>query len=167
MFVGNLRAHKNLRIVLDAMTRVPDATLRALLPADEHEEARAVLASRGLERRVQLLAGLDDDQLARQYRGATATVMPSTLEGFGLPALESIMTGTPVFYWQGCAAVAETVVGHGTAVGSADDPGEWAYAIGKAFATPRRVEPPSSGYDWDETAARIDETLVSLGATIR
>ncbi|WP_156758960.1 glycosyltransferase family 4 protein [Microbacterium karelineae] len=159
MYVGNLRAHKNVDVVLDALSRVPDAHLRMLIPSREHEEARRRFAARGIGDRVTLLSGLTDDELASQYRGAAATVMPSTLEGFGLPALESIMTGTPVLYWAGCAAVAETVVLRETAFDSADDAEEWADGITDALALARQVEPPIRTYDWDTTAVRVDEVL--------
>ena len=39
---------------------------------------------------------LSETQLATLVRGARATVFPSVYEGFGLPALESMMLGTPV-----------------------------------------------------------------------
>ncbi|GAA4196133.1 glycosyltransferase family 1 protein [Microbacterium oryzae] len=167
MYVGNLRAHKNVAVVVDAVARVPEARLRMLLPAREHEEAQRMAMARGIAPRVELLAGIDDDELARQYRGAAATVMPSTLEGFGLPALESVMTGTPVLFWSGCAAVAETVGDRGTALESATDVDEWATAIRLALESPRRVKAPAAGYDWDATAARIDEVLGELAPSGR
>ena len=165
MYVGNLRTHKNVPVVLAALRRVPDARLRMLIPRAEHEDARRLAESAGVASRVTLLAGLDDRELAGQYRGAAATLMPSTLEGFGLPALESIMTGTPVAYWAGCAAVAETARGRGMAVGEAHDEGEWAHAIEALLAGPRRVEPPS-GYDWEATAATVTATLRALAGGI-
>jgi len=159
MYVGNLRAHKNVSVVLDAMTRVPSSTLRMLVPEAEHANARRLFAERGLTDRVRLLAGISDDELASHYRGAAATVMPSTLEGFGLPALESVMTGTPVLYWRGCAAVAETVGERGRAIESAHDVDEWADVIAGALAHAQRIEPPAQGYDWDATAQAVNATL--------
>lgn len=38
----------------------------------------------------------DDAQLARYYRGATALVLPSLYEGFGIPVVEAMRCGCPV-----------------------------------------------------------------------
>jgi glycosyltransferase involved in cell wall biosynthesis len=46
--------------------------------------------------RVQHLQGVDDAELARLYRGAVAVVYVSLYEGFGLPVLEAMASGTPV-----------------------------------------------------------------------
>ena len=159
MYVGNLRAHKNIAVVLDALPRVPGVHLRMLIPASEHDEARRLAHARGIADRVTLLSGLADDELASHYRGAHATVMPSRLEGFGLPPLESIMTGTPVIFWSGCAAVAETVADRGWAAERHDDPEEWAALIAEAIERPRRVVADPSRYDWSRTAAMVSETL--------
>jgi glycosyltransferase involved in cell wall biosynthesis len=44
---------------------------------------------------------LPDDELQDKYRKARALVLPSEIEGFGLPALESYYLGTPVCYVKG------------------------------------------------------------------
>lgn len=161
MYVGNLREHKNIVVVLDAMARVPSSHMRMLIPRSEHDEARGLFATRGLTDRVELLAGVSDDDLASQYRGAAATVMPSTLEGFGLPALESIMTGTPVLYWHGCSAIAETVGNRGHAVEGAQDAEEWGDAIEDALTAPKAIAPPARAYDWGSTAAMVNDVLMA------
>ncbi|MNS91918.1 D-inositol 3-phosphate glycosyltransferase [compost metagenome] len=47
-------------------------------------------------KRITHLDYLSETQLTSLIRGARATVFPSIYEGFGLPALESMMLGTPV-----------------------------------------------------------------------
>lgn len=160
MYVGNLRKHKNVEVLIKALALVPDARLRVLIPEREHAQLDSLLAAHGVADRVTTLPRMDDDLLARQYRGASATVMPSLIEGFGLPPLESIMVGTPVIYWRGCTAVAETAAGAGIAV---DEPGTaeaWADALRRVASQPRatKVAPPRV-YDWNETARTVSEVL--------
>ncbi|MGL3151802.1 glycosyltransferase family 4 protein [Microbacterium sp. A82] len=161
LYVGNARAHKNLDVLLQALISAPDVHLRAVVPAAEVAELAARAEGLGIGSRVQWMHGLHDEQLAALYRGAAATAMPSTLEGFGLPALESVCCGVPVLYWRGCEAVAEIVGDRGWGLGSAHDPQEWATALTSAVAARRRVEPPT-GYDWDRTASIVSETLEQL-----
>ena len=159
MYVGNLRAHKNVDVILRALTKSDDTDLHMLLPASEGASARARVTELGLTSRVTVLHDLSDQELAAQYRGATATVMPSTLEGFGLPALESIQCATPVLFWRGCASVRETVGERGVAVDDAHDPAQWALALAAAGAM-SAVEPPApEEYSWARTAAVVAQTL--------
>ncbi|WP_288784103.1 glycosyltransferase family 1 protein [uncultured Microbacterium sp.] len=159
VFVGNLRPHKNLDVVLRALAAAPGVRLRAVLPHRELSTARARAATLGIEARVEWLHGLDDEQLAALYRGAAATIMPSTLEGFGLPALESIACGVPVLFWRGCDAVAEIVADRGWALGAAQDTDEWAHALTRAVSERRRVSPPVGAHDWGRTADIVSTTL--------
>lgn len=163
VYVGNMRAHKNVDVVLRALSVTDDLRLYAVVPSAERRILMERSATLGIEERVMALSGLEDETLATYYRGAVATVMPSTLEGFGLPALESIMSGTPVIYWDGCRAVAETVGAFGIAVSEARDPAGWSAAI-------RRIsgwDPPSLGaarvdYDWNRTAGIVKQTIEAL-----
>jgi len=45
---------------------------------------------------VCLLGYLPDDQVAQLLAGARALIFPSLYEGFGLPVLEALASGTPV-----------------------------------------------------------------------
>lgn len=159
MYVGNLREHKNLRTVIRALKHAPDISLRALIPASEHTAALEYAREHRVADQLMLLAGISDDELARQYRGAVATVMPSVVEGFGLPPLESVMTGTPVIFWSGCAAVAETVEDRGWTVNDAHESREWAERMIEAEHRREQVTPPTRRYDWSHTAKIIDSVL--------
>lgn len=50
----------------------------------------------GIGDHVNFIDQIDTAELVRQYRLATVVVIPSTYEGFGLPAAEAMACGTPV-----------------------------------------------------------------------
>lgn len=158
-FVGNLRPHKNLDVLLRALALAPDVRIRAVLPEREVAAAAAAAAEAGVDARVDWLHDVDDERLAELYRGASALAMPSMDEGFGLPALEAVSCGVPVVFWSGCAAVAEIVGDRGSAVGSARAAAEWADALDAAVRAGRRVTPPVGAYNWDRTAATVSDVL--------
>lgn len=163
LYVGNLRAHKNLPTVLRALAMISDVGLRAVVPSTETARLREAAELAGLPAdRLRVSAGPTDAELAALYRGASATVMPSLLEGFGLPALESIMCGTPVIHWAGCAAVAETVGSRGVSVGGVRDEAGWAEAMSRLASEPARVIPPAvTEYRWDRIASDIEAVIRS------
>lgn len=157
LYVGNLRAHKNVDVVFRALARVPDARLVVVMNDREGAERRA--AELGVADRVEVRSGLSDPELADLYRGAVATVFPSLVEGFGLPAVESMACGTPLIFWEGCASIAEISSGQGLAVGDAHDDLAWADAMRTAIADRPRATTPSAGYSWDRTAEIVSKTL--------
>lgn len=68
---------------------------------------------------VDLLGHVPFDELVRRYQGASALVVTSEGEGFGLPALEAMAAGTPVVAYDN-SATAEVVAGGGLLVPDGD-----------------------------------------------
>ena len=97
LFVGNLKPHKNLDGLLLAFR---DAGLSSdfdlLLPGYLDRRFKTLVGQLGLDHRILGLGPLSDPDLAALYRGATALVVPSFYEGFGLPVAEALACGTPV-----------------------------------------------------------------------
>jgi glycosyltransferase involved in cell wall biosynthesis len=57
--------------------------------------AGELVKSLGLQNDVKTTGFVSDEQLGALYRGATAFVLPSLFEGFGMPPVEAIACGTP------------------------------------------------------------------------
>ncbi|MBL8841461.1 MAG: glycosyltransferase family 4 protein [Planctomycetes bacterium] len=107
LFVGGISPHKNLATLLAAFARLlaggDDATL--VLVGDPQADGflasaaplqRQIAADARLAARVQWTGFVRDADLVPLYQGAHALVLPSLLEGFGLPALEAMSCATPV-----------------------------------------------------------------------
>ena len=125
----------------------------------------ALLAGRGAKRELGFpdstleLSPLSDAELARFYGGATAVLVPSRYEGFGLPALEAMACGAPVVTSRGGAT--EEVAGGAAVLVDPLDPASIVAGIEGAGA--RRGELRELGFaraaafSWDETARRTVE----------
>lgn len=60
------------------------------------EEVLDIVSRANLRDKVHFASGITDEELSNLYASATATFFPSKYEGFGLPLLESMVSGTPV-----------------------------------------------------------------------
>lgn len=100
--VGTLEPRKNLTLALRAHAELPEP-VRQQFPLlvvgmagwkaqQLNDELRKGLASG----HVCLLGYLPDEQVAHLIAGARALIFPSIYEGFGLPVLEAMASGTPV-----------------------------------------------------------------------
>src|SRR5438552_3079157 len=98
--------------------------VHALPPARDCSLARALV-----ERGADVRGFVSKDELAELYRGAAVFVFPTRYEGFGLPVLEAMASGTPVVAAPD-AAVREVA---GDAAVYAE-PGELAAAVMQALA---------------------------------
>lgn len=157
LYVGNLRAHKNLDVVLRALARTGDC--RLVIVMNDREGALQRASELGISARVDVRSGLTDDELAAVYRGAVATVFPSLIEGFGLPAAESIACGTPVIFWEGCESIAEISRGQGVPIADPHDDLEWAKALTQTLESRPRAGAFADSYSWDRTAELVSTTL--------
>jgi len=66
------------------------------IPPRSHARFARLAGRAGIEERVELMAFVPEAQLAPLYRGADAVFFPSLYEGFGIPALEAMVAGTPM-----------------------------------------------------------------------
>jgi len=98
LFVGALHPRKGLLTALEAMARLPEVPPLVVVGPPKHgaSAVEAAVSRLGLEGRVELTGHVGHDELAALYRSAEAFVFPSLFEGFGLPVVEAMASGTPV-----------------------------------------------------------------------
>jgi glycosyltransferase involved in cell wall biosynthesis len=98
LFVGALQPRKDPLAALEALALVPDDLRLVLVGPDKGsgDEVRRTATRLGLNGRVKFAGHVEKSRLAELYRGATCLVFPSRYEGFGLPVVEAMASGTPV-----------------------------------------------------------------------
>ena len=95
--VGNRRGHKNEEGLVRAFARAGlPAQMRLVLTGDPTPALAALAAACGIGERLAFAGRVDEEGLARLYRGARLLSFPSFYEGFGLPVVEAFACGTPV-----------------------------------------------------------------------
>ena len=98
LFVGAIQPRKDPLTAVEALARL-DPELRLVFAGPEKHGAPAVrrrVEELGLAARVSFRGYVAREELPTLYRGAECLVFPSRYEGFGLPVLEAMASGTPV-----------------------------------------------------------------------
>ena len=126
---------------------------------DADPDIRKTIRELHMEKRVQLLGYVSDEEVATWYRGAEGLIALSTHEGFCLPAAEALSCGCPVIYInQG--ALPEIVGSAGIAV-QENTPEHIATAIEHMMQPTVRKElgklaiEQSKKYRWDTFAEQV------------
>ncbi|MDP3847577.1 MAG: glycosyltransferase family 1 protein [Pseudomonas sp.] len=124
--VGTLEPRKNLQLALRAYELLP-AALRAQyplvivgMPGWRPEQLAAPLQRALATGQVRLLGYQSDTCLAELLAGARLLLFPSLYEGFGLPVLEAMASGTPVIL-SSSSALPEVAGGAGTYIDPQDE----------------------------------------------
>jgi glycosyltransferase involved in cell wall biosynthesis len=158
LFVGGIQPRKDPLAAIEALALL-NGDLRLVVVGEEKrggEEVRGALRRLGLERRVELAGHVEHERLAELYRGAACLVFPSRYEGFGLPVLEAMASGTPVV--AAAAGAVPEVAGDAAILVEPGDPSALAAGIERALA--EREHFVAAGleravqFSWTETARR-------------
>jgi glycosyltransferase involved in cell wall biosynthesis len=104
LFVGSLEPRKNLDHLLRAWNEIKNDFKKTwlIIVGVSGNVFKSVNLSHEVER-VYFLGYVGDETLAGLYAKATLFVLPSQDEGFGVPALEAMASGTPVIVSDGGA----------------------------------------------------------------
>lgn len=97
LYVGNAYPHKNLERLIEAfaliITEFPDYKLILIGKEDYfYKRLRQKVKRLGIEQQVIFTGYVSDDELSFYYKNAIAAIVPSLMEGFGLPGLEAMQS---------------------------------------------------------------------------
>lgn len=166
LFLGTLDARKNLGTLLDAyeqiLTRRPDAPPLVLAGGLTADAAPLIARARRapLAGHVEIPGYVDPAARTALFARALVFVLPSYMEGFGMPAVEAMVSGVPVVA-ANRGALPE-VVGEAGCLVDPDDPTAMAHAIEMLLDNPAMRQQLSDAgvvqarqFSWATTAMRL------------
>ncbi len=155
--LGHIEPRKNLDLVVRALALdpgLPDLELWGAAKPGEDERVRKIAHELGVADRVRLRGPYDESALPRILSECSALVMPSTLEGFGIPVMEAQRALAPVAI--ASAGALPEVAGRGVPAFAPDDPEACAAAIHAALARPlaelEHDRARAGTFTWDRAA---------------
>jgi len=155
--VGAKRRHKNQRLLVEAMARLPQDIALVLAGHDGGEAGalRRLAAGSPSRERIVALDYVCDPDLEALYGLAACVALPTRAEGYGLPVLEAMLRGTPV----ACSdlPVLRELGGDAVVYFDPDDADGCAAAIERALDSEelaKRGLQRASLFDWQRAAER-------------
>ena len=160
LFVGTFKPHKNLLAVVRALARLPAAVHLAVAAAPDprYPEVERAVRQLQLQQRVHFLGHLPKEALPTLYSAATATLLPSDYESFGLPVVESMACATPVI---AAPQAALQEVGGEAACYATPNPEALACAMHDVLHHPHPAQlqtaslERAAGFSWARSAAQL------------
>ncbi|MBO1755203.1 glycosyltransferase family 1 protein [Allobranchiibius sp. CTAmp26] len=167
LYVGNHKPHKNLPVLLRAMTDPGLRELHLVMTGAPDPVTMRAAVDLGLGERVHPAGLIPEAQLPSYYRGSQVVAMPSRYEGFGLPLLEAMACGVPAV--GGDVTAVPEIAGDGALLVDPRDMDAVAQALVAAVhdtavrdrlavAGPRRA----ARFDWDVVGRSVDRALRSI-----
>jgi len=97
LYTGNLYPHKNIDIVLKALTKLPEIKLKIICARSTFTaRIEKQISNYQLQKQVEFLGYVPDSKFSQIYHQALSLVHPSFLEGFSLTGLEAMSLDCPV-----------------------------------------------------------------------
>ncbi|MSV28226.1 MAG: glycosyltransferase family 1 protein [Bryobacterales bacterium] len=179
LWAGHIRMPKNVPRLVEAFAVArqelaghPEyADLRLILIGDDvsrHPSVRRAVVQTRVENAVRFLGFVPFDTLRLFYETATAFVFPSLYEGFGLPPLEAMASGTPVIT-SGVSSLPE-VVGDAAMLVNPENVFDIARGIKEVLLNRELRESliakgkvHAASYSWERTAGEVLQIYREVG----
>ena len=159
LFVGSLQPRKDPVAAVEALALLGDGAPRLVLVGPDkggRADAEQAAERTGVAQRVEFRGHVSREEMAALYRSAACLVFPSRYEGFGLPVLEAMASGTPVVATT--AGALPEAAGEAAILVAERNPVELAGGIERAIADRERLVAAglerAARFTWAETARR-------------
>jgi glycosyltransferase involved in cell wall biosynthesis len=100
LYVGDIKPHKNLGRAVEAFNKLRPKGMKFVCAGQKTQrffpQIKNLVKELKLEDKMVFLDYVPEEDLPYLYSGARAFIFPSLHEGFGLPPLEAMASGTPV-----------------------------------------------------------------------
>lgn len=170
-FIGNLEPRKNLKTLIEAYTLLPDDIKNdySLVLAGgkgwKTQETQASIDSAVASGEdVKHIGFIDQNDSAALYQGASLYVMPSLYEGFGMPILEAMASGTPVVA-SDIPVLREVGAGYAT-YANPRDPKDFSKAILHVLTQPKKarsvLQKNVRRFSWDKNISELINAVRTL-----
>jgi len=143
LFVGNGLPHKNVSLLLQAISGVSS---RLVCVGVRNADIWLAQCSDAVKQKVEFLQGVDDETLLALYRGAVALLLPSTAEGYGYPPLEAMACGAPAIVSD--IPVLRETTGGAAMTCPADDVAAWRQGMQAMLDENTRKTWSNKGLEW-------------------
>ncbi len=167
--VARVQPHKGHELAIRALAALPiPRPLLAIAgtPTPGNESyllhLRALVSELGVNADVRFLGALDRDDIAALFARADLTLIPSLSETFGLVALESAASGTPIVAALSTGLVESVSPGESGVLIESREPRDWATVIGGMLADATTLRTLSTSarefsesFSWGATAAGL------------
>ena len=175
LHVGGPGPTKNMRTILDGWRLISETNqeLHLILAGTSRDAVSSLIESRGLKdmTRLHCVSPVSDVQLGSLYRGAVMLIMPSIVEGFGLPVLEAMACGCPVIASRS-SPMEEVAEDSGIFIDHRS-PEQLAYAVTTLLSDSLKRKTMSAlgrtiaeQYSWDRTASITADAILSSVSTV-
>ena len=101
--VGRLEDYKGVQHAIRALPELPKYDLLVAGAGEYREELEQIARESGVSERVEFLGYVDDQRLPGLYAGATAYLLLSKFEAYGMTVGEALASGTPCVVRTGSA----------------------------------------------------------------
>jgi glycosyltransferase involved in cell wall biosynthesis len=174
LYAGNIKPHKNLERLIEAFHLLRQQAamkdVQLLIIGDEiskYATLRRAVHRHKLHKHVRFFGFVSDQTLAALFRLAALFVFPSLYEGFGLPPLEAMASGTPVIT-SNVSSLPE-VVGDAALLIDPYEPEAIAEAMQRVLEDPalaadlsRRGLARAREFSWERSIARVREIYAEV-----